>query len=629
MSWEYSLLKPWGGDEWFSLKDFTVSGLPFSIQNLLAKNLLPELNSANYSLYRFTNMIWSVFTYVLLSIIYIKQPNCRKLSVFMMVIVTFSPFVLGVEQFYRYYNLYLFAAIFWFWFILLGDVYFHKKRWLFYVLVFFSLFIHFLLFGALVVYILAKEYSLLTKRNKLFLGVLAGIMVILFFFIGGPLLKFVFELAGAGNYQLPNIESLKRGFSLAILIKPFYAIFTYVFGDITLPLESWWVNSIYVFTGFITITGIIFLFKKRDSFRMVLTAGIIPFIGLYWFLEPLTLPGMTQFEPKHALFFWPWLLYVWFQLFSHKYFGVRLLVIIPFLGLGLGIYHSFSSSPIKWNRAIKTLKTYKGPILHDPSIKSDLLFYGDTAFNASRLYSFYDTTKAIEKIGSTQEIAVATRDYKSYQHLSVEQMWNSAENSENRYSRINAIYQALKSNGFKAVDSYVNYPLLINIFKKEDIQLDNTQDSTAIIPWFFGIYYKDLRWPITIAEKKAIGFYPFKKGGALEYRHSEIYYFFKSNRKTPPADSPVLRIKFIDGSIDTMQIRQESDEYRKSFSNGLIGSSVVYKWNKRPLISGSLAYPGSVSSSYGTIYRFASGKKIESLQLLSDNYTMNIVVFSK
>jgi hypothetical protein len=616
---------PWGGDEWFSYNDFTLSGLPFSVQVWISKILLPPLDYTNYSIYRATNFIWSFLSFFLLYKIVTKYPQWKGLGLVFLAYMTISPFVMGMEQFYRYYNLYLFASLGWFWLILLYDHRFQTHRIPFYLAAFASIFIHFLLFWGIAVYILFKEISLLKTRWQWasILVLTAGVTVFILF--GSPLLKWVFELAGGGNYELPDKGNFTRGFSKALLIKPFFALFAYVFGEKTLPLESNAVNFFYVLSLLVLAIGLIQLVNKKALLRLIFTAGIIPFLGLFWFVEPLTLPGMTQFEPKHPMFALPWIIFLWFQVIKSDNVYFSILGLSPLIAGVFGLYYSLRSPQIDWKAAIQTLEAHQGAILHDPSAKSDLLFFGEDQIDTNLLIGIYDTSNVNAALQQYNQCCIATLDFKSYQFLSMEQMWNSGSDSGGRFVRINKAYTGIQNKNFSPVNSYINHPLIINCFKKAQVTNTDSLKTVNPIPWFFGMPYKDLRWPLTIKNEVKKGFYPLRTGANIAINSNAFLYFLK----VPPGSSksaPIAKIYFNDGSSQLLKLKQGSDPYQEHFTAGFEGSEVVYRWHKRPLVSSSHAYPGSMFPSTGNIYEWKSNKMILEIEVLQEGVELNYVL---
>lgn len=625
LSWNYGKLIPWGGDEWYSYHDFTISGLPFSIQVWLLKHLLPSLTYENYHIYRASNFLWTALSFLLLTSIALRIERWRALSMYMMSFMIISPFVIGTEQFFRYYNLYLLSSLCWFWAILIGDNHYRKYRVAYWAGWIMSISIHFLLFYGIALYILFRELNLLPKKwKKLVLGaVLIG--GILFIFSGVGLLKSVFELAGNGNYKLPETGNVTRGFSLALIYKPFFAIFVFLMGEKIVPTENIAVLSIFVLSSFSLLLGFLKQVQNKEMFIVLLFAFLIPFLGLYWFVEPLTLPGMTQFEPKHAMFVFPWIVFLWYQTTSIKQPFLKIFGFFPFIGAGLGLFFSLNMEHIKWERAIETIIESHSKVLHDPRIANDLYFYGKGRLDSSNMINIYDTAQAYKVLSASDKVCIASMDYKSYQLLDMRQMWNSASSSEGRYTRINSIYRKIQQANYEVESSYVQHPVFIYCFDKEAAKKAKP-GSTQPIPWFYPMYYKDLSWPRTISGQKKGGIYPLEEGEFLQINSRQLFHFIqiKGDIKTT---QPILNIHFNNGDVTELILAEmDHDTYSTYYSQALEGAFEVDSWNKRPLVSSSHQYPGSKWSSEGKIYLWESNEIIEKIEVLSDDIVFNYVL---
>ena len=71
----FGMKVPWGGDEWFSYKNFTIMAYPFSVLTSVIKGLVGEVNNHNFILYRQQGLLWSFFVYLF------SQKLCRFLLI--------------------------------------------------------------------------------------------------------------------------------------------------------------------------------------------------------------------------------------------------------------------------------------------------------------------------------------------------------------------------------------------------------------------------------------------------------------------------------------------------------------------------------------------------------------------
>ena len=65
-----------------------------------------------------------------------------------------------------------------------------------------------------------------------------------------------------------------------------------------------------------------------------------------------------------------------------------------------------------------------------------------------------------------------------------------------------------------------------------------------------------------------------------------------------------VQITSFDGSIFKYNLDDEADLYRSNFCRSIKEDEIVYTYNKSPLVSNSMRYPGSIFNSEGRIYKF-------------------------
>ena len=177
----YGLKVPWGGDEWFSYKNFTLMGLPFSIITSLLKKFLGQVNTENYILYRAQGLLWSSIAYCFLYRISTKSDydELSKFGIFIAVFLGLNPFFLETSQFFRYYQLYITSSIIITFGILKYDSVFRQRRKWFYIALFSSFLIHLFLFIQLIVYIIFKELFQLNRKNIILILTTFGFVALL------------------------------------------------------------------------------------------------------------------------------------------------------------------------------------------------------------------------------------------------------------------------------------------------------------------------------------------------------------------------------------------------------------------------------------------------------------------
>ena len=161
----YGQKHPWGGDEWFSYENFTIMGLPFSILTSIMKNILGDVSLANFWIYRQQGLFWSTLLYLIFTLILIKRDNkdINGFLIFYLLFISVNPYVIQTIEFFRYYALYFFSTSMFTLFILYNDDKYIEKRYLFFLSIVCSFFIHLFLFIQIITYVIIKEIIIKTK----------------------------------------------------------------------------------------------------------------------------------------------------------------------------------------------------------------------------------------------------------------------------------------------------------------------------------------------------------------------------------------------------------------------------------------------------------------------------------
>ena len=108
---------------------------------------------------------------------------------------------------------------------------------------------------------------------------------------------------------------------------------------------------------------------------------------------------------------------------------------------------------------------------------------------------------------------------------------------------------------------------------------------------------------------------------------SSCYYFIQT--VDPMMEVPAIQVTSIDGSIFKYNLDDETDLYRSNFCRSINEDEIVYTYNKKPLVSNSMRYPGSIFNSEGRIYKFTEQGKGYSIMPLNRNVTLFIAILDK
>ena len=579
----YGQKNPWGGDEWFSYENFTIMGLPFSLLTSIMKNILGEVSLANFWIYRQQGLVWSTLLYLIFTSILIKKDNkdINSFLIFYLIFISVNPYVIQTIELFRYYALYLFSTSMFTLFILCNDDKYIEKRYMFFLSIVCSFFIHLFLFIQIITYVIIKE--IIYMKKKLHFITFASIIVIFAFPYLPDIISYIFNsLFPMYHYDYSFIH---RGISLSTFIKPIMAIYAFLFGSYQIPLSSYYIDILFTVYGIMIIYGFYKLLSDYNIYHPIFLAGVLPLIISIFVIEPISLPAMTQIAPHHILFLFPWLVFIFYYIaFKSKSRNS----IITFLCFGT-IYASYSHNNvdfINYGNILDKLPSSEVPVISDAPKQFNF-------FIESNDFIWYkEKQKLISTLNNNETIALMIGNWKLYQNLDSLQFWHNPKGTTTEFNSLNQILDSLRFKGFSLFDSYSFFPVQFYLFKKET--------SINTIPWFYDIKYKDLKLPININGNEIIGFEKIYAGQKM-YIDSEFYYFIQSNSSKEKKNA--ITITYTNGIFYSFDLEYDKDKYRSLFCRSIQGDTVVYRYNKMPLVSNSMKYPGSISKTEARIYQ--------------------------
>ena len=608
LSMYFGGLKGWGGDEWFSYNDFTMMGLLFSILTKIQIHYFGPISEHNFVVFKMQGVFWFSMLFLFLFKIYSlsKDTDTKNFILFTILFITFNPFFIEQTQFFRYYSLYILSSFILYFLIRLKSDDFIKNRRYFYGTLAISPFFHLFLFWSLFIYLFFKEVLILIKTRR---WVISGLLSILIIIIA--INNEYFLVKGWNsvmhNYDYASLNNIQhRGLSIGTFIKPIHAIFVFLYGGEILPLENMLLNIMFV----VLIFSIIFILLKlyTENFQLtinLLFCGIIPFLSLYLILEPLTLPGMTQAEPKHGLFIIPWLIFLIFKLNIYR-IG-RIINIFLFSSFLYADYLMIIKDYPDWDKVEQTINSNKIPVITDTPI--DLR----TNLNNGDIIWFQDTLMVENTLLNNDTICIVFQGWANYQVLSLEQKWHSAKGTLFTFGILEKLFKNIEDSKFHLIDAYSRFPLHCMVFVKN---IANTNQS---LPWLFDIKYRDLKIPLMVDNQRIIGFEKIDNGKVLNV-DSSFYYFIQTN--LPQYDRHAIEIKYKNGIRKTYTLDEENNTYRSYYCRSINNNKMTYSYKKRPLVSNSLRHPGSIFNSEGRIYKFIGEGKGYSIMLSNQNITL-------
>jgi hypothetical protein len=597
----FTLKLPWGGDEWYTYHESPVMAAPNGALVFLARKLFGEVSVHNYVFYRQIGLLWFSLTIAFLIYKDFKH-HFQPLFLFQSVFLVLSSFVIFQVQYFRYYAFYLFCSILFFYLILHVERtgYVHRR-----IPVILCLLISPLLYVALTwqlgVFVAVNEVRLMDKRRRLiaipFL-IAAGFGAIVFSNkLLAAAIHFVYSKVSVGAIG-------RRGLTVGGLLKPIYATFQFAFGYDVEPTENMIVAVV-----FLLIAGG-FLYRlwrlrrtNRPLFNATIIGGIIPFVLLYWLLEPLTPPGSTELESKQALFFLPFFVSVFVP---SRDDGKRIRSWLPacvlLVAAVLGLHVTLTRVRVNWPQVVamaREVQRQGGPVLIDGRANESFFFYAEGKIDRDGVY-FLTDPKLKQVVTNAPVVAAITNDWTSYQMLTREQNWNAGSGSEARVSAVENLLASLRS-GKECVQSYVHYPLFAFVYARQ------TSSPAQPKPGFFEIPYQDINFPIAKDGVTTLGWQDVRIGQPFAIPMDRagqvsIYYSIETSSGAKEGER-IGSIKTGAGEVPLQLGMVPTDKFQSEYSRSLERSEVWYEWKKRPVVTQSLKYPGSLFSSTGKIFK--------------------------
>ncbi|RPH04818.1 MAG: hypothetical protein CBC06_006150 [bacterium TMED46] len=584
MSLTYAPKIPWGGDEWFSYNNFTIMGLPFSIMTSIMKSLLGDVSIENFLIYRQQGLIWSTLLYIIFTIIFIKSKSekVNGFIIFYIVFISVNPYFIQTIEFFRYYTLYFFSTSVITLFLLYNDDKYFEKRYMFFSLTVLCLFIHLFLFIQLITYIFIKEFIKI-KRKLYFITAIA---IISFTII--PNLAEILSYLHNALLPIYNHDYIldHRGFSLSTIIKPIMIIFTFLFGRYQTPLSSYYIDILFTIYGLIIVYGTYKVARDQSVRHPMILAGIAPYIISIFLIEPISLPQMTQIAPQHVLFLFPWIVFGFYYLFIKSKIGI-IASIILWSGTIYASYLSQTMDFIDYDKIVDRVPSDEIPIISDAPAQFEFFI------ESNDIVWFRDDQKVKQVLNNNGTIGILIGNWKLYSKLEPLQFWHNPLGTELVYNSLNRLLDSLRLKQFSLYDSYSFFPVQFYLFKKNE-SLFNA------IPWFYDMKYKDLILPLYINDDKVIGFEKIYPGQKISME-SKFYYFIQSSSKNEKKN--VIELSYGDGTVKSINLNIDDDQYRSLFCRSIEGDSIAYTFNKMPLISNSMKYPGSIFRTEFRIYQ--------------------------
>ena len=550
----------------------------------------------NIFLFRVTSLIFSLISIVFWYKYFLNNTN--EILVFNFMILT-SSFIIRESMYFRYYSYYfLTSTIFLVYAINISKKYNLNIKILFtLILTFLSPYCFFIL--NLIQYIfyifIIFLFDVFKKIKYRYLLISLLIISISILIINPNIVWFPLNYFNLSDIAT-NLESKQiRGLSIGSFIKPLYAIFQFFFGYDTYPTDSFLFIILIIILCFLLLYVLyrIYIIDKK-LFSIYFFCFILPFLILYLILEPISMPGFTQLETKHGMFLYPMVLIVVIK--SSNYINNNLsyfLFSIIFLIQLFGISKTFSRLDTNWyfiNEKIENffIDNKNTRILLDGRSNLPFNFYSKNIIDQeSPTYTWESQNKIIEFLNKNEMFVLILNDYKSYTPLKLNQNWNAGTNSISRFNDLNKIIENINIQ-YKLMDSYISYPTFVYFFEKKIIQ-SNIKS--------FGVWehhLKDVFLPVESNNKKIISSLLISPSDSLIIENNnQLIVNIEGNSEKIEYGEKVGYYSINKQNFNLINGQNIWSIFSEYYNLPYDENKVFYNWYHRPLVSGSIKYPGS------------------------------------
>ena len=368
----------------------------------------------------------------------------------------------------------------------------------------------------------------------------------------------------------------------------------------------------FIIVGLGIIYGIYLIIRGNEKLKAPLLFSVLsPLFISILIIEPISLPMMTQISPQHIIFLFPWLGIIMYQLWKKSYFG-KTVASLFFIGL---IYSNIIQQKLEfvdWTQIQQVVESENTPVISDAPKTCE--------FFLNNSITWFQDLEKMEKIISTHDtISLTMTNWKFYQVIDPLQFWHNPAGSKDEYQYIIEILKLLENNHFNPINGYSFFPIHSYTFARN-------QNNRKFEPWFYDLKYQDLKIPLIIGKDKIIGFEKIEFGEE-KYIDSTCYYFIQSS--DPKLNNPAIQIMNSDGNKMHYTLDDENDTYRSYFCRSINKDDIVVSFIKKPLVSNSMKYPGSIFNSDGKIFKHSTNKYGFTIKPSSPDITIYVGIINQ
>ena len=371
-----------------------------------------------------------------------------------------------------------------------------------------------------------------------------------------------------------------RGISLSILIKPFFAIYQFIFGYILLPTEYIFLPFL-ILVIFISIIYVLINIYKRDYkfFINIIFPSTLAIFFTFYFFGIFSYPGATLLYAKHVIFIYPIFLFIFTC--SSRYIPSKksnVIYVIVLISQLIGISSLLTVKPDVWqmiDEEISTLETDN--VLMVTEKNSEEILNSRGFGDIPKINYKSELPKILPK-----KIIILVRDYKLYTKLSLEQNWNQGIDTKDNVNKLNNMLLEIQEK-YDIQKSIIAYPIFYYEFKL-NLSTDKMKPSS-----FWGHKMKDLRLPFKVRDKNVISSFVIDSNKYfIHHPQDEIYLNIIDNKPYFSGDITCGDIK-----IDLKENKNVWNLFSSYFGNDIPLELIAFSWIHKPLASFSITYEGS------------------------------------
>ena len=622
------------GDEFYTL-DIERIHKPLTYKIVVSGliNFLKPTSSDNVFALRLSSIIFSIISIMLWFIYYIK--NTKQALIFSFLIIT-NGFLLKESIFFRYYSFYFLTSSITFFVLLyvqkLKSV--NHKLLISFLGLTISPYILFILNG--MQYLCYFVYVFIFEKIKdirLRIVLIGMIGCIIFSTIVFPKTIWrVFNWLNIMEHAIIDLSSTQvRGFTLSTFVKPFYAIYQMIFGYEIVPTESIIVVSLFILISIVFLHILFKIYKRKDSMIFFyISIFIIPFLLIFYFFETITLPGFLQMDTRHGMLLYPFILSL--ILLSVDYLSDILKKIFIFsiiFSQIIGVVNAHTIHKSNWSIIANKIDYYVkekkcNNILIDGRSTEQFKFYNTNQSTNKLIKHTWEKSDSIESwYRGSQNITLLLNDYKSYTNLSLKQNWNAGTDSYSRVETLDLLLEELNRE-YYLVDSYINYPTFLYFFEKK-----NGIDLNIISCGVWKHHLKDLVLPIpNNKESQIVSSVIIKPKESINILSDSLVILNLENSNQIDLGEIVGLVKTDIDTIELIKGINILDIFSEFYGETPEIDNIYYEWYHKPLVSGSISYPGSYFKHKARLYAIKLNVSKESNIYISNlNDKLNIRVW--